>query len=151
MSALAPVADKIAKLIKLLSSNRDGEVVAAARALCRTLESAGGDLHMLAATIENPSGSLSEAEMQRLYTAGYDDGVRAAENAHHGADDFANIDGTPSWHKVALYCQRNSGKLEERHHKFINDMASRTVWAGEPTEKQQRYLLSLFYKLGGRL
>jgi hypothetical protein len=39
---------KLAKLIRLLGSNRDGEVIAAARALQRTLEASGKDLHDLA-------------------------------------------------------------------------------------------------------
>jgi hypothetical protein len=89
--------------------------------------------------------------MKKLYNAGFDAGLRAAEDRHHSSDDFANIDGTPNWHRVALYCQRNNHKLESRHHKFIDDMASRTVLARNPTEKQQKYLLSLFCKLGGRL
>jgi hypothetical protein len=35
--------------------------------------------------------------MRKLYDAGYDAGLRAAEDKHYGAADFANIDGTPSW------------------------------------------------------
>jgi hypothetical protein len=43
------VADnRIAKLIRMLGSSRDGEVVAAARALVRELKSAGTDLHLVA-------------------------------------------------------------------------------------------------------
>lgn len=49
MNALAPVAPKIAKLIPRLASDHDGEVVATVRAIRRTLESAGLDLHTLAA------------------------------------------------------------------------------------------------------
>jgi hypothetical protein len=88
--------------------------------------------------------------MRRLYDAGYDDGMQAAENKHHNGNDFVN-NGSPSWHEVARYCQHHVDKLDERHHRFVNDMASWTVWGREPTEKQQRYLLSLFYKLGGKL
>lgn len=49
MNALAPVAPKIAKLIPRLASDHDGEVVATVRAIRRTLEGAGLDLHALAA------------------------------------------------------------------------------------------------------
>jgi hypothetical protein len=35
--------------------------------------------------------------------------------------------------------------------KFVDDMASRTVYGREPNEKQHKYLHSLFYKLGGKL
>jgi hypothetical protein len=43
MSALAVVAPRIGQLIRLLGSNQDGEVVAAARALGRTLASVNAD------------------------------------------------------------------------------------------------------------
>jgi hypothetical protein len=33
--------------------------------------------------------------MRKLYDAGYDAGLRAAEDKHYGAADC--IDGTPSW------------------------------------------------------
>jgi hypothetical protein len=52
MSALAVVAPRIGQLIRLLASNSDGEVVAAARALGRTLASVGEDFHSLADSIE---------------------------------------------------------------------------------------------------
>jgi hypothetical protein len=46
------VAPTIGKLVRLLGSNRDGEVVAAVRALRRVLDGAGLDLHDLAQVIE---------------------------------------------------------------------------------------------------
>ena len=52
MTALAPVAPKIAKLIPRLASNHDGEVIATVHAIRRTLEGAGLDLHALAASLE---------------------------------------------------------------------------------------------------
>ncbi len=52
MSLPAPVAIKIRKLLPLLGSDKDGEVLGAARAIHRTLQSAGSDLHDLAARLE---------------------------------------------------------------------------------------------------
>ena len=46
-NVLAPVADKLGKLLRLLSSDRDGELVGTARAIVRTLDGAGLDLHLL--------------------------------------------------------------------------------------------------------
>lgn len=60
MNALAPVAPKIAKLIPRLASDHDGEVVATVRAIRRTLESAGLDLHALAAGLGGDSASERE-------------------------------------------------------------------------------------------
>ena len=48
---LAPVASKLARLIPLLSSDKDGEVFGAARAIGRTLHSAGLDWHDLAGAV----------------------------------------------------------------------------------------------------
>jgi hypothetical protein len=51
---LGTVAPKLAKLLPLLGSDRDGEVLGAARAVKRTLASAGCDLHDLAASVTRP-------------------------------------------------------------------------------------------------
>jgi hypothetical protein len=149
--ALAPIANKLASFVRLLSSDKDGEVIAAAHAIKRTLKAAGADIHTLATRIEKPnSDSLSEAEMKKLYDAGYSAGQRDAENKRYGAVDFHNIDGTPNWHEMALYCQQHSNLLRGQEQTFINDIASRTVWR-EPTEKQAKWLKSIFYRLGGRI
>jgi hypothetical protein len=147
---LAPIADKLGKMIRMLGSDRDGDVIAAARAIKRTLRSEGLDIHALADGIEKPNGSaLSEAEMRKLCDAGYDAGLRAAEDKHHGWADFANIDGTPSWHEMALFCQQRDDRLREKERQFIHDITARTVWR-EPTEKQAKWLKSIFYRLGGK-
>src|SRR3954454_15003017 len=52
MSALSPIAPKIAKLIPRLATNHDGEVVATVRAIERTLKSSGLDFHDLAGALE---------------------------------------------------------------------------------------------------
>jgi hypothetical protein len=149
-SKLAPITGKLGKMIRMLASDCDGDVIAAARAIKRTLHSEGLDIHTLAEGIEEPNrGALTEAEMRKLYDAGYDAGLRAAEDKHHGAADFANVDGTPSWHEIALWCQRHSSRLRAKEQEFVNDMASRTVWR-EPTERQGKWLRSIFYRLGGR-
>jgi hypothetical protein len=148
---LAPISGKLAQYVRLLSSNQDGEVVAAARAIVRTLKKSGADIHTLADRIEHANGGkLSEAEMKKLYDAGYDAGVRAAENKQHGAVDFHNVDGTPAWNEIALFCQHQQDRLRTNELQFVNDMAERTVWR-EPTERQGKWLRSIFYRLGGRL
>ena len=49
------IARRIAQLVRLLSSDKDGEVVAAVHALRRTLQATGGDLFTLARQIESGS------------------------------------------------------------------------------------------------
>jgi hypothetical protein len=53
-AALTTVAPMVGKLIRLLASDQDGEVVASARALHRTLRNAGLDFNELAQMIEAP-------------------------------------------------------------------------------------------------
>ena len=138
---------RIAMTIRLLASERDGEIIAAVHALKRTLASAGTDLNGLAHGIENLGKGVSNEEWKKIW----DMAVQHTENRLHGADDFIDSTGKPTWEAVALFCQRNKQRLDTRHHQFIDDMASRTVWGHEPTEKQHKYLFALFLKLGGKI
>jgi hypothetical protein len=57
----------------------------------------------------------------------------------------------PDWQQIALFVQREKRRLLERHHEFVDDMASRVPFNREPTPKQLKYLQSLFLKLGGKI
>lgn len=57
--SLNDAAPKLKKLIPLLSSDQDGEVVAAVRALGRTLKAAGSDFHTLAEAMTGSGSSGS--------------------------------------------------------------------------------------------
>ena len=139
----AGAADKLEKLIKLLASDKDGEVVAAAHAIRRTLNSAGTDFHELAARVKG--GKLSESEMKRVYDAGYQEGKDAAVTAQ----GFSNTEG-PSWLEMAKYCAgHDDGHLIPREREFVDDMV-RWCARREPTEKQGKWLLSIYAKLGRR-
>jgi len=141
--------ERIASIVRLFASDKDGDIIAAAHALRRTLESAGTDINGLAHGIENlgKSAEVSKERMKQIWDAA----VQHTENRLHGADDFIDSSGKPTWEAVALFCQRNKQRLDTRHHQFIDDMASRTVWGHEPTEKQHKYLFALFLKLGGKI
>ena len=148
---------RLAQIIRLTCSDREGEVISAIHAFVRTLKAAGTDkIHELADRLQKPieksnGNALNEAEARRLYDEGYAAGVRAAESKYHGVSDFHGIDGKPSWEDVALFCQREKHRVDARHHEFIDDMASRSTWGREPTEKQHKYLHSLFFKLGAKI
>jgi len=103
---------------------------------------------LLSGMTKKPNGALSETDAKRIYDAGFNDGLRKAENAQHGPGNFRNVDGTPSWNEIALWCQRRADQLRDNERQFIDDMAGRTVWR-EPTEKQGMWLMSIFYRLGG--
>jgi len=141
--------ERIADVIRLLASDKDGDVIAAACALKRVLASAGTDIHGLAHGIENlgKNAEVSKEQMKQIWEAA----VQHTENRLHGADDFISADGKPTWQSVALFCQRNKHRLRPQTHEFVDKMASQTVYGREPTENQHKYLFALFLQLGGKI
>lgn len=59
------VLPRVGALLRLLGSDQDGEALGAARALGRTLQSAGLDFHALADAVERPATPLDEPEGTR--------------------------------------------------------------------------------------
>ena len=150
------LAVKLGKPIRLLASGSKGEAFAALCAIARLLEAYGQSFHELADHVE--TGGLTEEAKQKIGAAieqarieGYAEGVKAAESKQHGTGAFRNTDGKPEWTEVALYVQREKHRLPDNHHKFIDDMAARTVYGREPTPKQHQYLHFLFFRLGGKI
>jgi hypothetical protein len=141
--SIEPVAEKLGKLLKLLSSSRDGEVLNAAHAILRTLESAGTDIHELAERVER--GKLSKADVQKIYGAAYQDAKKATEQTQ--GTDFHNVDG-PSWHEMAVECS-NRDNWSPREREFIDDMVRWTA-RREPSEKQGKWLHILYVRAGKR-
>jgi hypothetical protein len=158
MKAIPAIAsEKLAALIRLLSSDQDGEVIATVHAIIRVLESAGSDIHALAEHVKNGHG-LTDADKQKIRSEienaraiGYAEGVKAAEAKQHGTGAFRNTDGKLEWTEVALFVQREKHRLPAKHHEFIDKMAARTVYGREPTPNMHKYLHSLFYELGGKI
>jgi hypothetical protein len=132
----------------LLASDRDGEVVAAARAMVRTLQGIGADIHDVADRIEHSNGALSEAEMQEILDVGIKEGMRRAEQARrttYVAPQF------PSGRDMAIYCYQRIDELKsDWEHEFITNMASWTRLR-PLSVKQQAHLEKIYIKLGGRI
>jgi len=148
MNEFASIAPKLGKLLRLLSSNSDGEVVATVRAIQRTLEGDGFDIHALAERIEEANGKrFSEADAHEIYRRGVEDGRRAAVEERRG---FRSIDALdePTWHEIALECAAHENRLfGEREKQFVEDMVRRTVHGGEPTEKQAAWLRKIYSRV----
>ena len=128
---------KLEKLVRLLSSDKDHEVLAAARAITRTLSAAHSDIHELAARVKG----VSEADMQRIFDAGVQEGKDAA-----AAAGFKSTEG-PTYYEMALFCEERSGHLSGKEQGFISDMV-RWCARREPTEKQAKWLHVLWVRLG---
>jgi hypothetical protein len=146
---------RIADLVRLLGSESEGEVLNAHGALKRLLASLGASFTDLGNAIEKlATGGLADEQMQRLFDAGYQKGLEEAMRKQVETEAAFGLrpGGSPDWERIALYCQREKGRLkEDRHRHFVDDMASRMTWSCEPTPKQATYLLSLFRQLGGRV
>jgi hypothetical protein len=135
--------EKMGKLIKMLSSTNEGEVVAAARAILRTLAQEGTDIHELAERVEGRK--LSQAEMQRIYDKAFADGRKSAA----ATADFSNVGG-PSFHAMACEIQHKAnGRLAPKESDFLDDMVR---WCArcEPSEKQAKWLHAIYCKIGRR-
>ena len=105
--------DKLGKLIRMLSSDKDGEVLAAASAIKRTLAAEGSDIHALA------------------------DALCRLQPQHRPRHEDDN-----DWHGIACECQERGGRLNQREQNFVADMVAWTAFR-EPTQKQQAWLLSI--------
>jgi hypothetical protein len=152
---LTAITGKLAIFIRLLASDKDGEVVAAAHALVRTLNGIGADIHDVAERIEHSgNGALSEHEMQEIYNAGIKEGARVAiqkmrAQMPHGPPSFSAPQ-FPSAADMALYCYQGLDRCNEWETEFATNMAAWT--RRRPlTVKQQARLEELFIKLGGKV
>ena len=114
MTTLTPIAPRLRKLVLMLSSNQDGEVVGAARAIGRALQSVGTDWHALA-------GVLTEPPQPRR--------PRAEDDAF--ADD---------WRELRQFCLHRGRLLSEREREFLTSLGN---WRGTLTEKQHAWLASI--------
>ena len=135
--ALAPIAGRLGALIRLLASDKPGEVNAAAAAIVRTLRSAGGDIHLLAAHVEGAEPPAA------AYSAG-------AGRPRPDNRDFHPAGDAPDWAAIAGFCRQREQCLNARERDFI---ASVTTWlrcGGEPSERQAAWLRSIHARLGGR-
>lgn len=116
-SPLSPHAPRLEKLLLMLSSNHDGEVVSAARAIGRTLQTAGSDWHDLA-------GDLLAAKSQ-------------TKKPH-------DHDNNSDWRVMRAFCAQRSCALSRRECDFIFDLKH---WRGELTPKQRDWLTAIYKRL----
>jgi hypothetical protein len=112
-------------LRSLISKDRDGEVVAAARALIRTLQANGLDIHAFADTIGNANGARVDGDR------------RGARNRSE-----------PSWHTIACECAERPEILHsDREPEFVKRMVRATVRGGKLSEKQEDWLRKIYARV----
>jgi hypothetical protein len=147
---------KLAALIRMLGSSSEHEARSALAALGRLLASRSVGFTELGDAVERlATGGLEEAELERAFEAGRQQGVVEArrELAKTEAVYGQRPDGSYDWPAIAQFCQRTGrGRLKPNEQQFVDDMAGGLSFSGrEPTEKQAMWLIAIFRKLGGRL
>ena len=117
MTALATIAPKLAKLLSMLASPMDGEVVAAARAIDRTLKAAGATIHDLAAALEP-----------------------APPSVYRPGRDQAEAD----WFDLVKMILRDGERhLNPKERAFVVAMRTKARYGDQPSEKQEAWIRSL--------
>jgi hypothetical protein len=148
------LANRIGKLVRLLASTLEGEAMSAAAALKRLVPAEGLTFNDLATLIENCNGEIeekkySEADAEVIFARGAEKGRAEEARKREAPSEFYDADGHPRWLEIAQFCQKNNQRLRQAEQQFIDDMVGHTTWR-EPTERQGKWLLSIFIKLGGR-
>jgi len=148
---LTSIASRLAKSIRLLASDKEGEVLAAVAAIKRVLLGIGADIHDVADRIEHPVGELSQAEMMKIYQAGVTEGRRIEKQAH-SATRFNGELLFPSARNMAIFCYQNKAKLRsDWENEFVVNMAAWTRTPRPLSTKQQEHLEKIYIKLGGKV
>jgi hypothetical protein len=124
VTSLTTVAPRLSQLIRLLGSDRDGEVVAAARAIQRTLATVGQDFHDLADVVESAPERSPPGQ----------------EPAHHhrGCEDHR---------AMARWLLNRGARLSPKEWSFVADMAKRF---GSLSERQEAWLLAIYERVSAQ-
>ena len=123
MRPLPPaVRSVLAKLIRLLASDVDGEVLATVRALGRALRASGADFHDPAGIVEAPSIGARSAGFRNYF------------------DDETEL----PWQLMVDACTNHPGRFTSRERQFLQTMKR---WRGTPTSKQLNWLVALFERV----
>jgi hypothetical protein len=151
---LAPIAEKLAKVVRMFGSDNPNLRAEAWKALVRTLNTFGADFNDLGDRIEHAgNGALTEAEMQEIYDAGIKEGERRTEYLrsqsqprYHGALQLQ----FPSARDMAAFCYQRIDDLNDWESEFVTNMVSWT--RVKPLSlKQQAHLEKIYLKLGGEV
>jgi hypothetical protein len=151
---LSPIVSKLAKTIRLLGSDRDGDHMAAVAALKRMLEGIGADFNDFARLIE-----LNDEDKRAILDAGIAFGKKqaleeqhAGSNGHtNGASSFNGATATTTLCDMVTFCHEHVEQLSrEKDREFIRDVFRRGSWRWGASPKQRNWIEDLYYQLGGQ-
>jgi hypothetical protein len=130
MKLALAVRPAVAKLIRLLASDVDGEALSAVRALGRALKANGCDFHDLAGLVEAPSTSARSGRAEADF------------RNHFGGDDDGETE--LPWQLMVDACTNQLGRFTSKERQFLQTMQR---WHGTPTLKQLNWLVALFERV----
>jgi len=145
MSQQLPV-DRLGKLLRMLASSHNGEVVATVEAIKRTLANSGTDIHALACVVEN--ARFTEEDAREIYRRGVAAGeTQAASKARPvRPETFHNVG--EGWREQAE-AVLDSGRANAWETDFCEDLLR--SWRGpELTRKQYEVLERIYRQRVGR-
>ena len=157
------VRDRLAKLLPLLSSDKDGEVVAAARAISRTLTAAGSDWHgLVAAMVVTRTGWRPSKTTSGAFN--YADTFQEADPLFEGPEHpealsrrfglaIYSTERIEPWPEVARHCLKLNQTLPKKHggkrlETWQKDMLRTFVDdRRQPTNRQVEWIQKLLARL----
>lgn len=122
--------ERLKKLVLMLSSDQDGEVISAARAIGRNLKETGLDWHWLA---DHLSG---EYRAQPRQSTGF------------------NAQGVEAYRSRVGYCYAQRADLRSKEYEFITQLQNRFNEYGADTflsPKQRAWIDDIYKRLGGTI
>jgi hypothetical protein len=148
--------ERTADLFRLLDSPFDGEVLGAVGAMKRLFQSEGLSFADIATVITNHQGEIeekkySDADAEIIFKKGIERGKEEAQHNNPGmlSGEFYDQNGELRWIEIALWCAEHGARLRPNEQQFIDDMCGCVQWRA-PSERQGKWLLSIFYRLGGK-
>lgn len=139
---LDTVMPKVARLLRMLTSSAEGEVLSAVHALLHVLAGAGLDIHALVERIEK---SLSPSKIQKIRDAAYAEGLAAGVEQGRRSAGLAQPMGIfaggldsglngYSLQDIARHCARNAHRLNARERGFVESVARQQHYSAAQAE-----------------
>jgi hypothetical protein len=127
--------DLVAKMIRLMASDNDHEIVAAVSAVKRILKKENKDLNDLAEMFLKPSGSYSYSDLHRAYSPPPPRKPRHKTRGPETQDE-----------KKLKKILAVKDRLPEKSKEFIESVSERINAQEKMTEKQQKWFEDIYFK-----
>lgn len=169
---LDAVVPKLVRILGMLTSGADREVLTTVQAFFQVLTNAGLDIHVLRSRIEHgkceEDGNLSASEMQKIYDAayakGHADGVEQGRRSAiiataipmgiiDSSDVGPGVNGH-SWLEIAQYCADNKHRVfRDKDREFIDSIFEQLASSRRPiSPPQAKWLRDIFkQRFAGRI